>query len=137
MGGARGHAVALASGPLFGLAPLLMRRMRRDLDQNGSLRRSTAWLMWSAYNVHGTSFTAALLNEPARMPKTAQRQDRWGQRCPRRGRPHLGLRQALANASQLTGTSNGDLITDGPYRYSRNPQYIGLLATVIGLGTAR
>lgn len=43
----------------------------------------------------------------------------------------------FAGPGQLTGTAAGDLVTGGVYRYSRHPQYTGVLATLTGLTVLR
>lgn len=40
------------------------------------------------------------------------------------------------SASQLSGTDTGNLHDRGIYRYSRNPQYLGAVATLAGIATA-
>jgi protein-S-isoprenylcysteine O-methyltransferase Ste14 len=42
--------------------------------------------------------------------------------------------QRAVNALSLHATSGlaGELVTDGPYRYSRNPQYVAYIAIVLG-----
>lgn len=43
----------------------------------------------------------------------------------------------FAGPAQLTGTRAGNLITGGIYRYSRHPQYVGLVTALGGLAIAR
>lgn len=43
----------------------------------------------------------------------------------------------VAGARELTGTRNQELSTDGVYRYTRNPQYLGYLVALTGAGLAR
>ena len=40
----------------------------------------------------------------------------------------------FAGAEELTGTRNQALLTNGIYRYSRNPQYLGYLLALAGAG---
>ena len=44
-----------------------------------------------------------------------------------------GVRELGARATQGLG---GELATTGPYRYSRNPQYVGDIALLLGFGLA-
>lgn len=41
-------------------------------------------------------------------------------------------RAVRALSLHATAGLEGDLVTDGPYRYSRNPQYVGYIAVVVG-----
>ncbi len=116
----------------------VLEAMERDLRTRGSFRRRTAVAMYSAYAAHAT---AVLL---------AARRSTWRLPLPRRPVEVLGLlamgaggvlfvggAKRFSGSARLTGTENEDLLADGLYHYSRNPQYLGILAFVVGLGAAR
>lgn len=129
--------IALSAAPLLAAAPLLLRRMRGDIYQDGELRTSTAALMWSGYAGHAALTTAALLRRPAAPPlPTPVRVAAAGLVLAGVALDVAGMRR-FAGPGQLTGTAAGDLVTGGIYRYSRNPQYLGLIAALAGLALLR
>lgn len=113
-----GSALALA-------LPTLLRRMRGDFAKRQSFRRSTATAMWGAYTVGALVYADAIRlgTKPRPIPG---------------GIPAMCLGtlgavlvvDAMAKfegPAQVTGTDAGDLVTGGVYRYSRNPQYTGIV----------
>lgn len=113
---------------------VLLPRMRREVEVTGTVRRSTATLMWTAYGL-----AAGLYGEALRHGRPASPARRWwasvvggsGLTAVAAG---MG---AFPGAAQVTGTSAEALCTDGIYRYSRNPQYVGLLAAAFAGAAAR
>ena len=132
----RARRLGIAAAALFAGVPGLLQRMKRDLDQQSELRRATAVLMWSAYGAAG-AICVADLAAPDAAPRSASLA-RAGAACAAVGAALMsaGMRR-FAGPSQLTGTEAGDLVTGGAYRYSRNPQYTGLIAFTAGLAVAR
>jgi protein-S-isoprenylcysteine O-methyltransferase Ste14 len=126
--------VLLAASSLFASVPVLLSRMEGDLHRSGALRTSTAAAVWSAYTAYGGLVLAALKNG---RPASASLRT-FGTVGALVGAvlTVAGMRR-FAGPAQLTGTDAGDLITGGIYRYSRNPQYVGLVALVAGLAVAR
>jgi protein-S-isoprenylcysteine O-methyltransferase Ste14 len=120
----RSAAAALGLG-----LPVLLLRMRRDLDTRGGFTTSTAVAMWSCYGLGGALYADAL---------------RRGRPAPRRvhaagltacvaglGAVAAGM-GSFSGARQVTGTDPGDLHDGGVYRYSRNPQYVGFVLAGAG-----
>ena len=116
----RGTTLLLASG-----LPILLRRMRSDFAREGSLRSSTAAAMWFAYGLGTVAYVDAI-----RLGTGPQR-DAVGVTslvaATLGGGVLFAGMGAFQDPSQVTGTRSGDLVTDGIYRYSRNPQYTGLI----------
>lgn len=118
---------------------LLLRRMRRELLARGRLSPVTVTWMYATYGTHATASAWMLRRGPAvadpRLP------------FPKQGAGSVlvlgGAVLSLAGASrfagprQLSGTQLGTQISSGIYRYSRNPQYTGLILVLLGLALAR
>lgn len=127
--------VLLAGSSLFALVRVLVKRMERDLRHNGALRTSTAGAMWGTYALYSGLVAVALMDGENRTSPV----QRWaGISAAAVGGAvtTAGIRR-FAGPAQLTGTQAGDLLTGGIYRYSRNPQYVGLVTVVAGLAVAR
>lgn len=115
---------------------ILLERMERDLRVDGRLAPGTAKVMWSAYAGYGLLFGAALTRRPRRRATSTTRT--LGALL-FTGGALLDLAGVLrfSGPRQLTGTEPGDLVTGGVHRFSRNPQYTGMLAALSGLTVAR
>ncbi|MPY80296.1 MAG: DUF1295 domain-containing protein [Actinophytocola sp.] len=126
-------AVAL-SGMSTGTV-LLLRRMRAELLRRGSLRPSTVVAM---YGAHATAVVISLHRRslplrihPALSTAAGTTLIAGG------GTACVAGMATFADPGQVSGTKPGELLTGGIYRYSRNPQYLGYLLVLTGLGTAR
>ena len=116
----RGAVTQLAVGAA--LIPLL-RRMRREFECDGHFDKLTATLMWATYAAGAAAFIDALRGKPVAVAAAA------AAAIPAAAGGVLvaaGM-SAFDDASQVTGTRSGTLATDGVYRYSRNPQYTGIV----------
>ena len=124
-----------ALAAVFGGTGVLLRRMRREMLREGRFRPGTAVSVYAAYAVHAATVA------------TAARQRRLALPVPRL--PALGAGASLAvvgvglcagglrrfgSAGQVSGTEPGELVVRGVYRYSRNPQYLGLSLVLAGTG---
>jgi protein-S-isoprenylcysteine O-methyltransferase Ste14 len=115
---------------------ILLGRMENELLRDGALTRSTARAMWTTYAVYGALLTAALARRP--VIRATPTTNTAGGLLVAGG---IGLDVAsvrrFSGPRQLTGTAVGDLVTGGVYRYSRNPQYTGMVAALLGLSLLR
>lgn len=116
----------------------LLSQMAEDMETRGSLCRSTAAAMWSAYVTH-TAVTAWTLGRRAdRLPVPPGVARVAGAALATAG---AGLCIAgmgrFSGVAELTGTRSETLLTNGIYQYSRNPQYLGYLVALTGAGLAR
>ena len=116
----------------------LLSRMQRDLEQRRSIEPQTAALMWAAYAAHAGATAVAIKRRllPVELPGAAAATVGRTAAIVGVGLCVLGMRR-FAGLGELSGRQTQPLITDGIYRYSRNPQYLGYVVTLAGLSVAR
>ena len=108
--------------------------MRHDFATYNRLRPQTVAAMWTAYAAGATAYGDGL-----------RRGRRAGRATAAAAAPVAAAGLSLvaagmgrfASASQIGGTDTGHLTTGGVYRYSRNPQYVGLLLALAAGAVAR
>lgn len=115
---------------------ILLDRMESDLREDGRLTSGTATAMWAAYGGYGLLFGAALARRPRR-PSTRAARTLGALLFASGALLDLASTRRFSGPSQLTGTDPGDLVTGGVHRFSRNPQYTGMLTALCGLAVAR
>ncbi len=118
-------------------AEAVAHRLRREYAATGTFNGPTVGLLYSAYVVEGAAFVAAARSRrpPLPLPGRASRVagsalavlGGWGA---------VGGMRRFGSAAQVSGTEPGALVTDGPYRFTRNPQYLGLVACLAGVSMA-
>lgn len=130
------HLLLAALSLPLAATPRLLHRMGGDLLSGGRLRRSTATWMWSAYAAYSGAMAAALSRKPDQPNRSTIRTVAGGLITGGVLLDLVAIRH-FTGPRQLTGTAAGGLINGGIYRYSRHPQYVGILATLTGLTLAR
>ncbi|QYN33663.1 isoprenylcysteine carboxylmethyltransferase family protein [Pseudonocardia sp. DSM 110487] len=128
---------ALLTGVVGASTAALLRQMENEYAQRDTLSRGTAAAMYATYGAYAAALAwgcrrrtwpISLPSGPARLAGTAA--------------ALLGAGVALAGArpfgagKQLSGIEPGSLHSSGIYRYSRNPQYLGLGLVATGLAAS-
>ena len=98
--------------------------MRRDFAAHNQLTPRTAAAMWTAYATGAAAYAHGLRG--GRRADSATNTAATTAAAAGLGLIAAGMSR-FANAGQIGGTDTGRLTTGGVYRYSRNPQYVGLL----------
>ncbi|WP_162830238.1 methyltransferase family protein [Amycolatopsis palatopharyngis] len=132
-----GPAWTVALAAVFGGTGVLLRRMRREMLGEGRFRRGTAVAVYAAYGVHAAALVAAARQRRLALP-VPRLPALWagvGLAGVGLGLCAGGLRR-FGSAGQISGTEPGELVVRGVYRYSRNPQYLGLSLILAGAGLA-
>ncbi|WP_218160477.1 methyltransferase family protein [Amycolatopsis marina] len=132
-----GPAWTVALAAVYGGTGVLLRRMRREMLREGRFRPGTAVAVYAAYAVH-----AAAVGAVARRRRLALPVSRLPALGAGAGLASVGLGlcagglRRFGSAGQVSGTESGELVVRGVYRYSRNPQYLGLSLVLAGTGLA-
>lgn len=117
--------------------PVLLIRMRRQLLDDGRLGTGTAAWMWSTYAAAARLFICSLCAPPGKPSAPSWLRAAGLGTAVVGGVLDLAGAQRSTGPAQLTGTDAGDLITGGIYRYSRHPQYTGIVLGLTGLANSR
>lgn len=117
---------------------LLLRRMRTELWGRGSLRPGTVAAMYGTYGTHAAAVLVSLRRRSLPLRIDPALSTAAGTTLTAAGATACLTGMAtFADPGQVSGTKPGELLTGGIYRYSRNPQYLGYLLILTGMGTAR
>lgn len=107
--------------------------MARDVRETGSLRQSTAIMMWLAYAAHAIGVVYALLRTDRRLPMPDAMARAVGPGAVAAGTAlTISGMSMFETAGEVEGTRHDALTTRGVYRYSRNPQYLGYIVLLSG-----
>ncbi|CAN5624389.1 hypothetical protein BH24ACT21_BH24ACT21_11030 [soil metagenome] len=122
------------------LGPLtawVLRKARRDYETHGQLSTKASTGAWMLYLIHLFTTLAASWRSTQLLPLP--------------GKPSIALGGLLTlsgvsffvaavrefrSFKQMSGTETGNLVTSGPYRYSRNPQVVGWGLALLGTSIA-
>ncbi|OLT24104.1 hypothetical protein BJF79_45385 [Actinomadura sp. CNU-125] len=128
---------ALVAGALAGVTAAVLRRMQHQYAERDTLTGGTVAAMYATYGAHAAALGWAAVGRvgPVRLPRRAAR-------AVGAVLAAGGAAAAVAGARpfgvgrQLSGIDPGALHTAGVYRYSRNPQYLGLGLAATGVALA-
>lgn len=112
-------------------------QMARDVRDGGSLRRSTAAVMWLAYGAHAAITARALARPDDRLPVPRPVAPLGWLGVVAGGALCLAGMRRFASPGEIEGTRHDALTVDGVYRWSRTPQYLGYLVGLGGAAVAR
>lgn len=123
----------------LGASPVvLLRRMRKEFDKGGTLTTPTVAAMYATYTGHALLTAGVAHRRTLPLPLPPRPAEAAGAALILTG---AGLWvagvQRFAGSGQVSGTEVGELVSGGVYRYSRNPQYVGYVLALVGLGLAR
>lgn len=115
----------------------LLRRVERDYEERGRLSPGASTAGWTLYILHAV----ATLSAARRSSETSRKV----------GEPPVAVGSIVAllgsvlyttsvrqfgSVDQVSGREAGELVTSGPYRFSRNPQIIGWALSLGGISLA-
>lgn len=131
----RAATAALAATTTVGL---LLRRMRGEFEATGELTVPTTVAMYACYAGHAAGTALAARNRIGALELASGPATGAGGVLVAGGTGLClaGMRR-FAGPEQISGTAVGALATGGVYRYTRNPQYVGYVAFLAGIGLAR
>lgn len=127
----------LSTVALGSLAAWTLKKTRQDYESRGRLSTGASIAGWLLYVAHLFATLAAAV--------------RSGRPPPLREKPsmvlgvllalpgtwfYVGAMREFQSFEQLSGTEPGNLVTGGPYRYSRNPQIVGWGLFLLGASIA-
>lgn len=134
----RGMAPSVAIGSLIAAASIAggvaVASARRDYESDEELSSLTQALMWPAYALGATVISANIAD--SRHRGTPLSRLTGGILTTLGAALFVTGARPFRSFSQLAGRERGDLITDGVYRYSRNPQYLGNILITTGAAVA-
>lgn len=137
LGGRADVAVAGATSATA-LVALLLRRMSREFESAGALSASTTVGMYAGYAGHAAVTALAAREQLGTLRISSGVATAAGGLLVVGG---TGLCLAgmsrFAGPRQISGTQIGGLVTGGIYQYTRNPQYVGYVGLLAGVGVAR
>ena len=115
-------------------APVIVHRVKQEYERDGAISDSTVWAVWLSYGLlAGAVIAAAAFGVwPLGLGSTASLA---------LGLPMLAIGIAIDAAgvasmgslARMNGQDADRLITEGAFRYSRNPQNVGIVIAGIGV----
>lgn len=118
-------------------ATWLIRRVGHDYEARGRLTPLTAAFVYAFYVLHAGLVISAALRKPGSLPLSRVPSATAGTLSILLGSGLVaaGIRE-FRSPEQVSGLEPGQLVTDGVYRYSRNPQNAGWGLVLLGISLA-
>lgn len=130
-------APVLVAGCLAATTAAVVRRMEHDYDTHDDLRPLTVAAMYGTYGLDTAAVTWAATRRIWPVPGPLAPAIAVGAALGAAGTlVTVAGMGAFDSAAQLTGTEPGSLHVTGIYRYTCNPQYLGISAALAGLALA-
>lgn len=119
-------------------AGLLLRRMHREFESTGQFTVPTTVAVYTCYVGHAAATALAARGQVGALRLRSGLALGLGGVLVVGGAGLCvaGMRR-FAGPRQISGTDVGGLVTGGVYRYTRNPQYVGYVGVLAGVGLAR
>ena len=128
---------ALLAGALGASTVAVLRRMEDEYANDDTLSRGTTVAMYATYSAYlaALSWSCRHRTWPVSLPTGPSRLTGTAAALLGTGLAAAGAR-LFGAGKQLSGIEPGSLHTSGIYRYSRNPQYLGLGMAATGVAVA-
>lgn len=119
---------------ISGLSAWVLRKVKRDYESQGRLSSEASAAGWILYLTHAALTVVASYRSRGSLPVGNVRLSVSGGALVLFGVVifRQGVRE-FRSFEKMSGLEMGNLITSGPYRYSRNPQVAGWLLGLLGL----
>lgn len=130
------RAISLVVGTATGVATLA--RMIQEFRRDGALSRPTAALLDTLYVAHLAGVWWWASDDPARLRVAPDIARIAGTVVAAGGALMMAAGMRLfPTGAQINARGDEELVTEGIYRYSRNPQYVGWSLVLAGVALAR
>lgn len=119
------------------LAAWMLHRTRRDYESRGQLSTEASVGAWILYTTHLFTILAAALRPGQMLPiRKILAVVSGGSLALCGSWFFVAAVREFRSFGQMSGTETGNLVTSGPYRYSRNPQILGWGLALLGVSIA-
>lgn len=122
---------------LVPLTAWVLRRTRQDYEARGRLSTEASTAGWILYVTHLLTTLASALRPERPLPFRKEPSMLLGGFLALFGSwVFVAAVREFRSFEQMSGTETSNLVTGGPYRYSRNPQIVGWGLTLLGASVA-
>lgn len=127
----------LVTAAMSGMSVWLLRRTRRDYESRGRLSAEASTVGWILYITHLLATLAAARRPTKPLPLREKPSRILGGSLVLSGSWFFAAAvQEFRSFEQMSGIETGNLVTSGPYHYSRNPQVTGWGIALLGASIA-